>query len=335
MQDQQRQQPRAPQVADERVGAARPARGGVGPRGGAGRLDRGTRFVDRGGLGGSLRRLAGGHSPDHVRPRGRQPPLDKPARTRLNGPRVRAPRRDPRRDAKAIGRAARSRALAPEEEIWSLLSAIGNAGVVDLLGRGSNAKGGAAEAASPTPRRRCGRVRRRQGRRRRRLRRRQGRGRVRGRQGRHRRGRLRRRQGRRQRGRLRRRQGRGRRGRLRGRQGRRGRLRPTARPAAAPPRAARRGRIRRRQGRHRRLRRRQGRRERLRRRQGRRRRRTQAAKASRRGRLRRRQGRRERGAARRQGRSRLGDAKGGTDAATDSGFEIDWLYDLKTRKPRP
>ena len=31
MQHEQRQQPRAPQVADERVGAAGPARGGAGP----------------------------------------------------------------------------------------------------------------------------------------------------------------------------------------------------------------------------------------------------------------------------------------------------------------
>src|SRR4029079_19432302 len=72
-----------------------------------------------------------------------RPPLDKPARTRLNGPRVRDPRRDPRRDARAIGRATRSRALAPEEEIWSLLSAIGNAGVVDLPRPRADATGGA------------------------------------------------------------------------------------------------------------------------------------------------------------------------------------------------
>ena len=62
MQHEQRQQPRAPQVADERVGAARAARGGVRAGGGAGRVDRRARVVDRGCLGGRLRGLAGGHS---------------------------------------------------------------------------------------------------------------------------------------------------------------------------------------------------------------------------------------------------------------------------------
>jgi hypothetical protein len=50
---------------------------------------------------------------------------------------VRVPHRDPRRDRKAIDRAARSRELTPEEQILALHSVIGNAAVAGLLGHGA------------------------------------------------------------------------------------------------------------------------------------------------------------------------------------------------------
>ena len=59
VQHQQRQQPRPPQVADQRIGAAGTLRG----RARAGRLGGGARRLDRGRLRRRLRRLAGGHGP--------------------------------------------------------------------------------------------------------------------------------------------------------------------------------------------------------------------------------------------------------------------------------
>ena len=77
--------------------------------------------------------------------------LDIPARTRVNGRRVRAPRRDPRRERTAIDRARRSRELTPEEQVFGLLSAIGNSAAAGLLapadGEYADAKaGGEADA---------------------------------------------------------------------------------------------------------------------------------------------------------------------------------------------
>ena len=71
----------------------------------------------------------------------------------MNGRRVRAPRRDPRRDRTAIDRARRSRELTPEEQVFGLLSAIGNSAAAGLLapadGEYADAKaGGEADGKS-------------------------------------------------------------------------------------------------------------------------------------------------------------------------------------------
>ena len=67
----------------------------------------------------------------------------------MNGRRVRAPRRDPRRDRTAIDRARRSRELTPEEQVFGLLSAIGNSAAAGLLapadGEYADAKAGGEE----------------------------------------------------------------------------------------------------------------------------------------------------------------------------------------------
>ena len=68
-------------------------------------------------------------------------------RKRVNSSGVRVPHRDPRRDRKAIDRAARSRELTPEEQILALHSVIGNAAVTDLLGHGAATGTADAKAA--------------------------------------------------------------------------------------------------------------------------------------------------------------------------------------------